>query len=189
MWRGSNLVVQPNIEPVFECQASLGIDQTSEAVPHVADAYERGPLPPLFLPMFKKATFEITHLLHSCNDNTGLKMLGAFQSRAFILALMFAHHSVAVPVVYLPHEKIIYHGKTIGSVEHFQNIKFAHDTSGPRRFAPPFLYLPTRGTKVEASIEGSACPQTRDAMPPFFAETTKMAKMDEHCLNLRIARH
>lgn len=136
--------------------------------------------------MFKKATFEIAHLLHTCNNYTGLKMLGAFQSRALILALMLAHHSVAVPVVYLPHEKITYHGKTIGSIEHFQNIKFAHDTSGPRRFAPPVLYLPTRGSKVDASIEGSACPQTRDAMPPFFAETTKM---DEDCLNLRIARH
>lgn len=126
-----------------------------------------------------------SHLFNIYNNYTGLEMLCAFPSLVLILPLLLAQQAVAVPVVYLPHENITYHGNSIGSVEHFQNIKFALDTSGPRRFAPPVAYFPPPGSEIDATMEGSACPQTRGAMPPFFAETTKM---DEDCLSLRIAR-
>jgi carboxylesterase type B len=103
-----------------------------------------------------------------------------------LLGRTFAQHVTAGPIVRLAQGGISYHGTRIGSVEHFQNIKFAHDTSGPRRFSPPVPYIPPSGAEIDASTEGAACPQTRDGMPPFFAETTNM---NEDCLNLRIARH
>lgn len=92
---------------------------------------------------------------------------------------------VAEPLVHDLETNITYQGTIVGDVEHFQNIKFAHDTSGPRRFAPPEPYTPAPGSEVDASSPGAACPQIKDAMLPFFSETQDMS---EDCLNLRIAR-
>jgi carboxylesterase type B len=102
-----------------------------------------------------------------------------------ILTSALIQGSRADPIVQSSKDKVTYRGVDTGAVEHFQNIKFAHDTSGPRRFAPPLPFLPPPGSKIDASVAGPACPQTRDAMPPFFAETKEMS---EDCLNLRIAR-
>ncbi|KAF2877073.1 Alpha/Beta hydrolase protein [Massariosphaeria phaeospora] len=95
------------------------------------------------------------------------------------------NHATASPVVRIEKSQISYRGTTVDSIEHFQNVKFAQDTSGKRRFAPPELYTPPVGSEVDASTAGTACPQVRAAMPPFFAETTDIS---EDCLNLRISR-
>jgi carboxylesterase type B len=72
-------------------------------------------------------------------------------------------------------------GTTIGKIEHFQNIRFAE----ARRFAPPELYTPEKGSTIDASSPGPACPQIKGPLPPFFSETQDIS---EDCLNLRIAR-
>lgn len=79
---------------------------------------------------------------------------------------------------------VLYRGKTVSSIEHFQNIRYGHDTSGRRRFAPPEPYVPENG-EVDATVPGAACAQMRDAIPPFFSETPNIS---EDCLNLRISR-
>jgi carboxylesterase type B len=104
-----------------------------------------------------------------------------------LLALLLLEIQIATakPLVTIPESKVAYHGTAQGSIEHFQNIRFAHDTSGARRFAPPVPYLPPSGSEIDTSSPGSACPQTQAAMPPFFDETKDMS---EDCLNLRVAR-
>jgi carboxylesterase type B len=103
----------------------------------------------------------------------------------FAVCILETGFVTAKPVVTTPKGRVTYRGTAQGSVEHFQNIKFAHDTSGARRFAPPVPFSPPPGTEIDASLPGSACPQTQAAMPPFFDKTKEMS---EDCLNLRIAR-
>ncbi|KAF2230602.1 alpha/beta-hydrolase [Viridothelium virens] len=91
----------------------------------------------------------------------------------------------AEPTVYNDQTKITYQGKLKDSVEHFQNIKFAQDTSGSRRFAAPEPFLPPANTVVDATNPGPACPQLTSALPPFFSEVDRIS---EDCLNLYIAR-
>ncbi|KAF2709147.1 alpha/beta-hydrolase [Pleomassaria siparia CBS 279.74] len=76
---------------------------------------------------------------------------------------------------------VAYKGTTVGKIEHFQNIRFAE----ARRFAPPELYTPEQDSILDASSPGPACPQIKDALPPFFSETREIS---EDCLNLRVAR-
>lgn len=97
----------------------------------------------------------------------------------------FDHRTFAGSIVDVPHSKVTYRGITNGGVEHFQNIRYAYETSSSRRFAPPEPYEPAAGSQVDATSPGHACPQAQDAMPPFFAETKSIS---EDCLNLRIAR-
>ena len=93
--------------------------------------------------------------------------------------------STTEPLVYNEKSKVSYHGTTERFVEHFRNIRFAHETSGERRFAPPEPFTPPPDTVVDASLPGRACPQLKDAMPPFFSEVDSIS---EDCLNLHIAR-
>jgi carboxylesterase type B len=89
------------------------------------------------------------------------------------------------PRVYDIKHQVTYRGITLDSIEHFQNVRYGHETSGSRRFSPPEPYDPPQGTEVDATLPGHACPQIKDAMLPFFSETETMS---EDCLNLRIAR-
>ncbi len=94
----------------------------------------------------------------------------------------------AEPIVTIkqsPAGDIAYRGSISDSIEHFQNIKYAHDTSGAHRFAPPEPYIPPWGTEMDATTPGAACPQLSDAIPLAFVETKDMR---EDCLSLRIAR-
>jgi carboxylesterase type B len=102
-----------------------------------------------------------------------------------LIEVQFAATKPIVAIGTAPNSQVIYHGTQQDSVEHFQNIKFAHDTSGARRFAPPAPYLPPSGIIIDASAPGPACPQTLAAMPPFFDETKDIS---EDCLNLRVSR-
>jgi carboxylesterase type B len=90
--------------------------------------------------------------------------------RFFALLLLKVRTAIREPLVTIP--------------KHFQNIRFAHDTSGAQRFASPVPFSPPLDTEIDASLPGAACPQRQAAMPPFFYETKDMS---EDCLNLRIA--
>ncbi|ORY56972.1 Alpha/Beta hydrolase protein, partial [Pseudomassariella vexata] len=91
----------------------------------------------------------------------------------------------ANPLVKIEEKKVTYRGVTKGAVEDFHNIKFAHDTSGSRRFAPPEPYTPLEGSDIDATTPGPACPQSKAGIPPFFAETPDQS---EDCLHLRVTR-
>lgn len=60
--------------------------------------------------------------------------------------------TLAEPLVRDLVNNITYRGTVIGEVDHFRNIKFAHDTSGSRRFAPPEPYTPAPGSEVDGCI-------------------------------------
>ena len=81
---------------------------------------------------------------------------------------------------------ISYRGTLVKDVEHFQNIFYAEDTSGPNRFAPPRSYLPPPGSVVDATAAGAVCPQGMGPAPLPFA--SPITNVSENCLSLRIAR-
>ncbi|KAH8590947.1 Alpha/Beta hydrolase protein [Bisporella sp. PMI_857] len=107
--------------------------------------------------------------------------------RSFICLISFLFSIVvdATHLVTIPKTGVTYRGGVLDSIEHFGNIKYAHDTSGARRFSPPESFTPVSGTEVDASARGPACPQVQWAMPPFFDIEPEIS---EDCLNLRIAR-
>ncbi|KAJ2981943.1 hypothetical protein NUW58_g6559 [Xylaria curta] len=106
--------------------------------------------------------------------------------RVAFLALVLSPFVLTEPVAQLPGSKVTYQGVTNDNkIEHFFNIKYAHDTSGTRRFAPPEPFTPPEGSRITATEPGPACPQSKAALPPFFDETPVTS---EDCLSLRIAR-
>ncbi|RYC57227.1 hypothetical protein CHU98_g8986 [Xylaria longipes] len=101
------------------------------------------------------------------------------------VALVLSSIAIGEPIVRLQETNVTYRGVTNDDVEHFLNIRYAADTSGTRRFAPPELYAPKEGSDIAATAPGPACPQFKAALPPFFDETSEIS---EDCLNLRISR-
>ncbi|XDG09198.1 hypothetical protein ABKA04_008813 [Annulohypoxylon sp. FPYF3050] len=110
------------------------------------------------------------------------------ESEDYLVALLGLTLSLSVAagqVVQIGESRISYRGTTKGSVEYFENIKFAHDTSGEKRFASPEPYTPPAGSEIDATVPGPACPQSKSGLPPFFSETPDIS---EDCLHLRIVR-
>ncbi len=101
--------------------------------------------------------------------------------------LLCLQTAAAIPFVINARTGISYQGTSADEIEQFQNIRYAEDTSGANRFAPPVPYLPTRGSTVNATASGAACPQASDPISiyPFLSTITDLS---EDCLNLRIAR-
>ena len=102
-----------------------------------------------------------------------------------LVALIFSDIINAEPVVTNATTGVTYVGGFFDGNEHFGNIKYAQDTSGARRFAPPEPFTPAPGSVVEATSRGPACPQAHWKMPPFFDIEPEIS---EDCLSLRIAR-
>ncbi|KAL4939576.1 hypothetical protein BDV06DRAFT_224896 [Aspergillus oleicola] len=71
------------------------------------------------------------------------------------------------------------------AVEHFQNIFYAEEPTGARRFAPPVPSNPEKGSVIDATSEGAWCPQGTGDILPF---TSRVTNISENCLSLRIAR-
>ncbi|KAH6673519.1 prolyl oligopeptidase-like protein [Halenospora varia] len=99
----------------------------------------------------------------------------------------FLSYVLAIPSVTLPNHNITYQGTTSASkaIEHFLNIRYAHSTSGHRRFAPPEPFSPPHNSILNVTLPGPACPQLKSGMPPFFSA---IQEISEDCLNLRIER-
>lgn len=91
----------------------------------------------------------------------------------------------AIPKVTFSDSRVTYQGVLSDTIEHFHNVKYAADTSGPNRFAPPQPFTPPPGSIIDASLPGPACPQVKDPMPPFFSAVDEIS---EDCLHLHIAR-
>ncbi|TGO55625.1 hypothetical protein BCON_0089g00210 [Botryotinia convoluta] len=101
------------------------------------------------------------------------------------LSITSATKSSSTPEVIFSGSQVTYRGIISNKVEHFHNVKYAADTSGPNRFAPPKPFTPPPGTIIDASLPGPACPQIRDPMPPFFSA---IEEISEDRLHLHIAR-
>ena len=81
---------------------------------------------------------------------------------------------------------VSYVGTTVKDVEHFQNIFYAEDTSGPNRFAPPVPRVPAPRTTIDATTPGAWCPQKLG--PKVFSFMSPTTNVSENCLSLHIAR-
>jgi carboxylesterase type B len=89
------------------------------------------------------------------------------------------------PTAYDPVNDASYVGTRALGVEHFLNIFYGEDTSGPNRFAPPIPVHPARGTIIDATRSGAWCPQALGDVLPF---TSRVVNISENCLSLRISR-
>ncbi|KAG6365412.1 hypothetical protein INS49_007023 [Diaporthe citri] len=110
--------------------------------------------------------------------------------RAFLLTIVAPYlppNLVPAPVVTDSGRDVKYIGSRSAdlAVEHFHNILYAEDTSGPNRFAPPVPAAPTRGSVIDATAPGAWCPQGTGDVLPF---TSRVTNISEDCLSLRIAR-
>ena len=102
-----------------------------------------------------------------------------------IWCLLLADLAFAGPTVHNEDKDITYHGVSDDNVDQFLGIAFAEDTGGNNRFAPPKPFIPMRGSVVDATKPGPACPQPTEAIVPFMSNVTHQS---ENCLNLRITR-
>lgn len=102
----------------------------------------------------------------------------------FAVNLPYGHTSH--PIV-LDHSRDIRYVGSLSSygVEHFQNIFYAEDPSGPRRFSAPVPTKPDRGSVIDATQPGAWCPQATGDVLPF---TSRVTNISENCLSLRVAR-
>ncbi|KAI4114399.1 MAG: hypothetical protein LQ338_008013 [Usnochroma carphineum] len=102
---------------------------------------------------------------------------------AFLFQTRFYKHT---PAVVDEKHDLVYHGFYTSGVDHFQNIFYAQETSGPNRFAPPIPLQHPQGTVVDATSLGAFCPQGVGGPPLPFA--SPVSNISEDCLSLRIAR-
>ena len=114
-------------------------------------------------------------------------MLATMWTPKILLILLWLQAAAPTPFVTNSRTGVSYQGTSADGVEQFQSIFYAEDTSGTNRFAPPVPYLPKRGSTVQATVSGAACPQlaTGNANYPFGSPLNPLS---EDCLSLRIAR-
>ncbi|KAL2844687.1 alpha/beta-hydrolase [Aspergillus pseudodeflectus] len=113
-------------------------------------------------------------------------------SVALLLALVAVYFQqllndflVPRPTVVDSARDITYIGSRSASVEHFQNIFYADEPTGKRRFAPPVPIKHAKGSVIDATQSGAWCPQGTGDILPF---TSRVTNISENCLSLRIAR-
>ncbi|GAP91339.1 hypothetical protein SAMD00023353_6000330 [Rosellinia necatrix] len=82
---------------------------------------------------------------------------------------------------------ITYAGLGRNGIEVFLGIPFGQDTGGANRFKPPRPHTPARGSVVDATAYGPACPQSIGAASPPYT-FTDVTEISEDCLNLVIGR-
>lgn len=113
---------------------------------------------------------------------------------AVILAISAIYYQELLDTIY-PSDKIKVVDTTrdityLGSlspagIEHFQNIFYAEEPTGLRRFAAPVPTRPVKGSIIDATQAGAWCPQGTGDILPF---TSSVTNISENCLSLRIAR-
>ena len=111
--------------------------------------------------------------------------LVAWSSPDFVSWLL-PEYLLSAPIAKNDRLNVSYRGVTSHGIEHFYNIFYAEDTSGPNRFAPPVRFAPTSGAIIDASAPGAFCAQgIGDAAFPFTSPTRNIS---ENCLSLRVSR-
>ncbi|KXJ87079.1 Alpha/Beta hydrolase protein [Microdochium bolleyi] len=112
--------------------------------------------------------------------------------RRFTKQLLLASGLVAAaastsPCVTDPARDVTYQGLERNGIEVFLNIPYGQDTSGEHRFKPARPATPARGSTVEATSYGPACPQALGvSSPPLMLGN--ITRVSEDCLNLNVAR-
>lgn len=80
-----------------------------------------------------------------------------------------------------------YQGISSNGIEMFLGIPYAQDTSGRNRFKPPRPYVPARGSTIDATRPGPACPQPLGQISPPLV-LGNITEVSEDCLNLNVVR-
>ncbi|KAL3458698.1 alpha/beta-hydrolase [Aspergillus heterothallicus] len=115
---------------------------------------------------------------------SGIALLLAFGAAYFPQALDYFLNP-AITVVDSKRDITYVGSQSYVKVEHFQNIFYAEEPTGKRRFAPPVPIKHSRGSVIDATKSGAWCPQGTGDILPF---TSKITNISENCLSLRIAR-
>lgn len=112
-------------------------------------------------------------------------LLSILFSSLTISAAPLASHGDAI--VFDPVSAVTYEAHSSQEIESFLNIRFGQDTRGENRFAPPLPFSYPRGSIVNATVSGAACPQPKVPLPgfPLFSNVTSIS---EDCLTLRVDR-
>ncbi|PYH76381.1 carboxylesterase [Aspergillus uvarum CBS 121591] len=100
-------------------------------------------------------------------------------------SILIVSASIFPPTVKDFTRDIKYIGSRTPGVEHFQNVFYAEEPTGQRRFAPPVPLSPPKKSIIDASKSGAWCPQGMGDILPF---TSQVNNISENCLSLRIAR-
>lgn len=101
------------------------------------------------------------------------------------LVLGLATLTAAYPQVWDESRNVTYQGVSKNGIDSFLNIPFGQDTSGPRRFAAPELFVPTRGTMLNNTQPGPVCPQDALTSDTYGTNATNQS---EDCLNLLVVK-
>ena len=113
---------------------------------------------------------------------------------AVLLAIVAIYYQEFLDTFYLsPNLKVVDSARDItylgslspAGIEHFQNIFYAEEPTGLRRFAAPVPTRPVKGSVIDATRAGAWCPQGTGDILPF---TSIVTNISENCLSLRIAR-
>lgn len=113
---------------------------------------------------------------------------------AVLLAAVLFYYQDFLNTLYLsPNPKVVDSEREItylgslssAGIEHFQNIFYAEEPTGLRRFAAPVPSRPVKGSFINATQAGAWCPQGKGDILPF---TSRVTNISENCLSLRIAR-
>lgn len=83
--------------------------------------------------------------------------------------------------------QVRFQGKSTDNIESFLNIRFGQSTSGKNRFAAPKPYVYPRGSVVNATQPGAACPQQKVPIQGM-AVFDNVTRVSEDCLTLRVDR-
>ncbi|KAH9827508.1 Carboxylesterase, type B [Teratosphaeria destructans] len=91
------------------------------------------------------------------------------------------------PTAYDEIDRVTYIGLFQNEVENFFGIHYAQDTGGPNRFRPPQVFTPTKGSVINATDRGPACPQElgTTGWPLYLGNITSYS---EDCLRLNVYR-
>ena len=86
-----------------------------------------------------------------------------------------------------PKLDVTYTGVSRDGIETFFSIPYGKDTSGEHRFKPPRPFSPTKGSTIDASSAGPACPQPKgDLYIPLYL--SNITEVSEDCLHLNVYR-
>jgi carboxylesterase type B len=114
----------------------------------------------------------------------------AHQASGFALLLLcqaITTQCLQPAYVHDPTCDVTYQGVCEHGIETFYSIHYGQDTSGTNRFKPPVPYVPTQGSKIDATNAGPACPQPKgDSFKPLYL--SNVTDVSEDCLHLNVYR-
>lgn len=105
------------------------------------------------------------------------------------LLVCLATYSFALEAAAVHHKtwQVMYRGVAGDGVDYFYGIHYAESTGGANRFKPPVPHTPERGSAIDATKAGPACPQPKgDPFTPLYL--SNVTDISEDCLHLNVYR-